>query len=69
MEKLFTPSKLFLNNTKVPEKYYNVGLGQVVDSDRHAQRIAKEKGLIEVGNENPRDHIDTRTPSLDDLKF
>jgi hypothetical protein len=30
---------------------WNPGLGQVVKSKAHAQRIAKEKGLLEVGTE------------------
>jgi len=30
---------------------YNPGLGQWTKSTRHARQIAKEKGLIEVGNE------------------
>jgi hypothetical protein len=32
---------------------WNPGLGQVVKSKAHAERIAKEKGFIEVGNEKP----------------
>jgi hypothetical protein len=32
---------------------WNPGLGQVVKSAGHAKRLAKEKGLIEVGTEKP----------------
>lgn len=33
--------------------HFNPALGQVVQSNKHAQKIAKAKGLIEVGNEKP----------------
>jgi putative FmdB family regulatory protein len=31
--------------------YFHHGLGHWVDGDRHGQKIAKQRGLIEVGNE------------------
>lgn len=32
---------------------YNPGLGQVVKNRKHREQIAKQKGFIEVGNEDP----------------
>jgi hypothetical protein len=32
---------------------FNPGLGQWTKSNKHAQQIAKAKGMIEVGNEKP----------------
>lgn len=39
--------------TKIEDAEFNVGLGQVTKSKRHREELAKQKGLIEVGNENP----------------
>lgn len=36
--------------------YFHHGLGCVVRSDSHAKRIAKERKLIEVGNEDVNKH-------------
>lgn len=55
-ERIFRP-KIHLSNTKVQDSYYNHGLGQVVKNDQHARQIAKEKGLIEVGNEKVEKHV------------
>ena len=32
---------------------FNHGLGQVTKSRRHAEQIAKQRGLIPIGNESP----------------
>lgn len=39
--------------TKVESPEYNPAFGQVVKNKRHRQELAKEKGLIEIGNEKP----------------
>jgi hypothetical protein len=44
------------------EPHYSHSLGQVVQSDSHAKRIAKSKGMIEIGNENPHKHIEAWKP-------
>jgi hypothetical protein len=55
MERIFS-WKLHLTGTKVQERYFNHALGGVV-TDTEARRIAKERGLIEVGNEIPGKHL------------
>lgn len=50
-ERVPFPRKTYLNNTAVQEKSFNHGLG-IACTPNEAKRIAKEKGLIEVGNEN-----------------
>lgn len=33
-------------------RHYNPALGMVVRSNKEAQKIARERGLVEIGNEN-----------------
>ena len=59
----FVPQKLHLVHTKVQEAEYNPGLGCVTKSRQHRAEICKEKGLEEIGNENPEKihkHFDSR---------
>mgnify|MGYP003630562464 CR=1 FL=1 len=49
----FVPNRVHLSKTAVEFAEYNPGLGQVVDSRYHRSELCKEKGLTEVGNENP----------------
>lgn len=49
----FVPSRLHLSGTKVEHAEYNPGLGCVTKSKRHRAEIAKQKGLVELGNEKP----------------
>lgn len=62
----FAPKKMHLFNTKVQESYMHHGLGQVVRGDNHARQLAKERGWIEIGNENPHKHQKPRLKSYDD---
>ena len=39
--------------TSVESAEYNPAFGQVVKSKRHRDELAKQKGLIEIGNEKP----------------
>ena len=39
--------------TKIEDAEYNPALGMITKSKRHRDEIAKRKGLIEIGNENP----------------
>jgi putative FmdB family regulatory protein len=50
------PRKLHLYNTAVQEKQFNPALGCVA-TDREAKQIAKERGMIEVGNERVEQHV------------
>ena len=38
----------------VQEAEYNPGLGMVVKNKRHREEVARQRGLIEVGNETPK---------------
>lgn len=49
MTRLISPGYFY--GEKVEEAYFNHGLGQVVKNAKHASQIARDKGLIEVGNE------------------
>lgn len=44
------PRRTYLSGTAVQEKYFNHALGQVC-TDREAKQMAKERGMIEIGNE------------------
>lgn len=37
---------------KVQDPYFSHALGEVVKNDAHARKIAKQKGMIEIGNES-----------------
>lgn len=45
--------KISFKNEKVSENqtFYHPALGRMVNSNAHAQKIAKEKGFVEVGND------------------
>ena len=51
-ERVFT-SKLYFNGAKVQHAEYNPGLGCVTKNKEHRSEIARQKGLVEVGNETP----------------
>lgn len=46
-------SKIYHIGAKVQDAEFNHGLGCVVKSKNEREEIAKQKGLIEVGNESP----------------
>lgn len=50
--RVFSCNVQFLG-TKIEDAEYNPGLGIVTKSKRHRDEIAKRKGLIEIGNEDP----------------
>lgn len=60
------PRNLYLSNTSVQEKYFHPGLG-CVTTDSEAKKIAKERGLIEVGNEKIEKHVQHKEKSYDDI--
>lgn len=64
MVRAFAPHKLHLYNTAVGEKEYNYALGTVCTPGQ-AKRIAKERGLIEVGNENLFKHQKVKRKEFD----
>lgn len=41
---------------KVEDAYFCPALGSVIKSKEHRNRVAKQKGLIEVGNDDPPAH-------------
>lgn len=50
-ERKFVPSRIHIFGASVENAEYNHGLGQVVRNKKHRAEIAKQKGLIEIGNE------------------
>ena len=46
-------SKIYFTGTSVEDAEYNIGLGKITKSKRHRDELAKNMGLIEVGNEDP----------------
>lgn len=58
------PRKTHLSGTAVQDKKFNHALGRVC-TDREAKQIAKEQGMIEVGNEDVSKHADTVRSDLD----
>lgn len=55
-ERVPFPRRVFLHGTAVQEKQFNHALGTVC-TDNEAKQIAKERGLIEVGNERVEKHV------------
>lgn len=51
-ERVFTGRVHFLG-TKVESPEYNPAFGQVVKNTKHRNQLAKERGLVEMGNEKP----------------
>jgi putative FmdB family regulatory protein len=66
MTRQFAPSKIHLGKTAVEDAYFHPAFGQVVKGDSHAQKLAKERGMIEVGNEKPEKHLKPNLKSYDD---
>ena len=62
-KRAFVPSRVHLTGTRVEDAEYNPGLGCITRGKKHRDEIAKQKGLIEVGNEKVdsiNSHFDTR---------
>lgn len=45
-------SSVFFIGAKVEDAEYNPGLGQVIRNKKHREEVAKQKGLIEIGNQD-----------------
>lgn len=60
------PRRTYLAGTAVEEKYFSHALGQVVTKSEE-KRIAKSKGMIEVGNEKVEKHVKPELHSYDDV--
>lgn len=55
--------------TKVESAEYNPAFGQVVKNKNHRNELAKERGLIEIGNEKPETvHKITERNRIDNAK-
>lgn len=63
------PRKIHLYGTAVQNAYFHNGLGTVVRGETDAKAIAKERGLIEVGNEQVEKHVkpDLHDYAADDI--
>ena len=65
--------KVSFRNEKVADNqtYFHPTLGCVVNSNSEAQRIAREKGAIELGNESPESVVSQKSDgySLSDQEY
>jgi hypothetical protein len=60
------PRKVHLYGTSVQEIEFNHALGKAV-TKREASHLAKEKGMIEVGNEDISKHVKMEESNYDDI--
>lgn len=51
-DRVYSKNVYFIG-ASVENAEYNPAFGQVVKNSRHRKELAKEKGLIEIGNEKP----------------
>lgn len=51
-QQIFT-SKVHFVGAKVEDAYRCPGLGTIVKSKKHRDQLAKQLGVVEIGNENP----------------
>lgn len=49
----YIASRQSFSGEKVEDAYYCPALGTIVKSKSHRNRLAKDRGLIEVGNDDP----------------
>jgi putative FmdB family regulatory protein len=49
--RIFTNCKFHFTGTKIEDAEYNVGLGKVTKSKAHREDLAKQLGVVEVGND------------------
>lgn len=60
--------KIHFTGTKIEDAEFNPGLGKITKSKRHREELAKQLGVVEIGNEKPdtlHKHFDTsRTEKL-----
>lgn len=49
----FAPTRILFSGAAVVNAEYNPGLGCIVNNSNHRKELIKQKGLIEIGNENP----------------
>lgn len=54
MDRHYTAPNVKIQGESIP--YFHPAFGQVVNSDSHAQQLARERGLVEVGNEDIHKH-------------
>lgn len=59
MTRAIAPQRIFLHNTAVQERAYNPAFGKALTRNE-AKEIAKQRGMIEVGNERPEKHLKPR---------
>lgn len=52
-KRIFIPSRVLFSGAAVQNAEYNPGLGCITRNKSHRDEIARQKGLIEVGNEKP----------------
>ncbi len=60
------PRRTYLSGTAVQDKYFNHALGTVC-TDKEAKILAKNRGMIEVGNEDVSKHVNPVESNYDDV--
>ncbi len=68
MTRAFAPTKIHLSGTAVQEKKWQPALGRAA-TDNEMRQEAKRRGMIEVGNERPENHLkppEAEYPSFSD---
>lgn len=65
MTRAFAPQIVYLSGTEVQERAWNPAFGQALTRNE-AKQIAKDKGMIEVGNERPEKHLKPNLSSYDE---
>jgi len=49
-KRILFPQHTYLNGTSVQEAEFNPAFGKVIKNKRHRNELAKEKGMMEIGN-------------------
>jgi putative FmdB family regulatory protein len=49
--RLFSKVRIHLTGTAVEDAQFNVGLGKVTKSKAHREELAKQLGVVEIGND------------------
>lgn len=51
--RIFIPRSILFSGTKIESPEFNPGLGCIIKNTAHRKEVARQKGLIEIGNETP----------------
>ena len=51
--RIYTHCSFHFTGTKIEDAEFNPGLGKITKSKRHREELAKQMGVVEIGNEKP----------------